>query len=112
MLDSSLTKAVYVKNYEIQISKSKFTHIQVYFCRVSFLTTLDIYKDYFKRRQSDARWLFMHIMTRDNLPYFIIFFIEVTTFLRQGFCNQGASWSSSLDELNNFADNIFLKLVC
>ena len=26
-------------------------------------------------------------------------------------CNQGVSWSSSCDELKNFAVNIFLKLV-
>ena len=49
--DSS--SAVSIKNYEIQISRSDFTHIHVYLCRVSFLTTLDIYKDYFKGRQ---RW--------------------------------------------------------
>ena len=50
-LDSSLTEAVFIENYEIQISKSDFTHIHVYVSRVSFLITLDIYKDYFKGRQ-------------------------------------------------------------
>ena len=50
MLDSSLIEAIYIKNYEIQIFRSDFTHIHVYLCRVSFLTTLDIYKDYFKGR--------------------------------------------------------------
>ena len=48
MLDRSLTKAVSVKNYKIRIFRSNFTHIHEYLCRVSFLTTLDIYKDYFK----------------------------------------------------------------
>ena len=52
MLDSSSTKVVSIENYEIQISKSDFMHIRVYFCRVSFLTTLDIYNDYFKGRRS------------------------------------------------------------
>ena len=47
-LDSSSTEAVSVKNYKIRISRSNFTHIHVYLCRVSFLTTLNIYKDYFK----------------------------------------------------------------
>ena len=47
-LDSSSTEAVSVENYEIQISKFDFMHILVYLCRVSFLTTLDIYKEYFK----------------------------------------------------------------
>ena len=58
MLDSSSTEAVSIENYEIQISRSDFMHIQVYLCRVSFLTILDIYKGYFKDRlkvlQSDA----------------------------------------------------------
>ena len=52
-LDNSLTEAVFVENYEIRISRFDFTHIHVYLCRVSFLTTLDIYKDYFK---GDQRW--------------------------------------------------------
>ena len=47
-LNRSLTKSDSVKNYEIRISRSNFTLILEYFCRVSFLTTLDIYKDYFK----------------------------------------------------------------
>ena len=51
MLDSSSIEAVFVKNYEIWISISDFTHIHVYLCKVSFLTTLDIYNDYFKGRQ-------------------------------------------------------------
>ena len=44
-LDRSLTAVVSVENYEIRISRSNFTHIHEYFCRVSFLTTLDMYKD-------------------------------------------------------------------
>ena len=47
-LDRSLTEAVSVENYEIRISQSDYTHILEYLCRVSFLITLDIYKDYFK----------------------------------------------------------------
>ena len=50
MLDSSSTKGVSVKDYEIQISRSDFWPILMYLCRVSFLTTLNIYKDYFKGR--------------------------------------------------------------
>ena len=52
-LDSSSTEAVSIENYKIQISRFDFTHIHVYLCRFSFLTTLDIYNDYFKGRQ---RW--------------------------------------------------------
>ena len=49
-LDSNLTDTVSIVNYEIQISKSVFNAYPSYLCRVSFLTTLDIYKDYFKGR--------------------------------------------------------------
>ena len=63
MLDSCSTETVSIENYEIQISKSVFMHIQVYLCKVSFLTILNIYKDYFKGRQRwckvmqlDAKW--------------------------------------------------------
>ena len=48
ILDSCSTETISIENYKIQISRSIFTHIQVYLCRVSFLTTLDIYMDYFK----------------------------------------------------------------
>ena len=41
-------EAIFVKNYEIRFSKSNYMHILEYLCRVSFLTTLHIYKDYFK----------------------------------------------------------------
>ena len=69
-LDKSLTVAISIENYEIRISRIDFTHIHEYLCRVSFLTTLDIYKDYFKGHhmmmQLNAKWLYMHIMTKDN----------------------------------------------
>ena len=54
-LDSSSTKAVSIENYKVQISRSDFTHIHVYLCRISFLTILDIYKDYLRAVLSDAR---------------------------------------------------------
>ena len=47
-LDISLTEAVFVENYKIRIFRFDFMHIHEYLCRVYFLTTLDIYKDYFK----------------------------------------------------------------
>ena len=50
-LESSSTEAISIENYEIQIFRSNFRHIHVYLCKVYFLTTLDIYKDYFKGRQ-------------------------------------------------------------
>ena len=50
-LDRSSTQAISVENYEIRFSRSDYTHILEYLCRVYFLTTLDIYKNYFKSRQ-------------------------------------------------------------
>ena len=47
-LDRNSAKAVSVENYEIRFFISDYTHILEYFCKVSFLTTLGIYKDYFK----------------------------------------------------------------
>ena len=47
----SLIEVESIENYEIQISGSNFMHIHVSLCKVSFLTTLNIYKDYFKGRQ-------------------------------------------------------------
>ena len=47
MLDSYLS----IKVYEKQIFNSDFHPIRVYMFGLSFLTTLNIYKDYFKGRQ-------------------------------------------------------------
>ena len=41
---------VSVEIYEIRISRSDFLPMLVYLYRVSFLTTLDIYKAYFRGR--------------------------------------------------------------
>ena len=55
LLNSNLIEAVSVENYEIKISRSDFTHIHVYLCRVSFFITLDIYKDYLRAVSRDAK---------------------------------------------------------
>ena len=47
-LNSNSIEAISVENYDIRISRSNFTHIHMYLCWVSFLSILDIYKDYFK----------------------------------------------------------------
>ena len=54
----NLTQAVSIENYEIRFSRSDYTHILEYLCKVYFLTTLYIYKNYFKSRQE--------IMQSDN----------------------------------------------
>ena len=109
------TAAVFVKIYEIRISRYDFMHIHEYLCRVSFLTTLYIYMDYFKGRHMDATWckVIIHVYCdRRQFCHSSSYSLEATTSLHQGFCDQGASWSSLLDELKNFTTNIFLKLVC
>ena len=112
MLDSCSTETISIENYKIQISRSVFTHIQVYLCRVYFLTTLDIYTDYFKGRLKWCEVIIHAYCDQRQFALVYLFFEEATAFLRKGFCNQGASWSSSLDKVKNFAANIFLKLVC
>ena len=71
MLDSCSTEIVSIENYEIQISKSVFMHIQMYLCRISFLTTLNIYKDYFKSSQKGCKGCgncsCTHIVTGDKI---------------------------------------------
>ena len=47
-LDRFLTQTVFAEIYEIKVFISDYTHIPMYLCRVSFLTILDIYKDYSK----------------------------------------------------------------
>ena len=42
----------FVETYEIRNSRFDFRPMLVYLYRVSFLTTLDIYKDYFKGRHA------------------------------------------------------------
>ena len=59
-LDRSSTQAVSVENYEIRLFRSDYTHISMYLCRVSFFTTLDIYKDYFKGRHKVMQEQYMH----------------------------------------------------
>ena len=63
----SSTQAVSVENYKIKFSIFDYTHILEYLCRISFLTTLNIYKDYFKSRHKDAKWLYMHIVIGDGI---------------------------------------------
>ena len=80
-LNRSSTEAVSIENYEIRISRFDFTYVHEYLCRISFLTTIDIYKDYFKgchiwcnMMQSDCEWklwletefaLVHHILSRN-----------------------------------------------
>ena len=115
----SSIEAVSVENYEIRFSISDYTYILEYLCRVSFLITLDIYKDYFKSRHKWCKvmqsnntcilWLEIEIALVHHILYrsYCVF-----TSLHQAFCNQGASWSSQLMNWRTLQPTIFLKLVC
>ena len=71
MLDNCLIDTLSIKIYKNQFFRSDFWHIHVYVFRLSFLTTLNIYKDYFKGRQRlhkcEEKLLFMQIVTKDIL---------------------------------------------
>ena len=74
MLDSYLIDKLSIEIYENQIFSSDFHPICVYMFMLSFLMTLNIYKDYFKGRHSWCKWVQVdakvfhkHIVIRDNL---------------------------------------------
>ena len=52
MLDSYLIDNLSIEIYENQFFRSDFTPIRGYLFRLSFLTTLNIYKDYFNGRHN------------------------------------------------------------
>ena len=60
----------------------------------------------------NAKVFHKHIVNRRHVPQFIFLFKKLLCLYTVGFCNQGASWSLSCDELKNFVANIFLKLEC
>ena len=59
-LDKSSTETVSVETYKIRISRSNFWLMLVYLYMVSFLTTLDICKAYFKKVVAHAESALVH----------------------------------------------------
>ena len=57
MLDSYSIDNLSIEIYKSQFFKSDCTPIYVYIFRRFFLTTLNIYKDYFKGRHSWCKWV-------------------------------------------------------
>ena len=111
-LDRSSTQAISVENYEIRFSRSDYTHIPMYLCRVSFLTILDICKDYFKG---------CHKMMQKNNTCIVWLEVEIAL-IHHSLCRSyyiftpRVLWPRSflifiVDKLKNFAANIFFKLV-
>ena len=112
----SSTQVVFVKNYEIRFSRSDYTHILEYLCRVFSLTTLDIYKDYFKSRHSGRK-----VLQKNNScilwPETEIALVHHIPCRSHCVFTPRVLWPRSfliftIDEFKNFAANIFLKLVC
>ena len=71
MLDSFSTDRVSIEVYKIQFFRADFTPICKLMFGLSFLTILNIYKDYFKGRQrfrkSVAKLVFTQIVTVDKI---------------------------------------------
>ena len=115
-LDRSSTQAASVENYEIRFSRSNYMHILEYLCRVSFLTTLNIYNDYFKSRYKWCKGIenIIHAYCDRRQKFALvphIFYRSYCVFTPR------VLWPRSfliftVDKLKNFAANIFLKLVC
>ena len=114
-LDRSLTQAVSVENYEIRNFRYDYRHILEYLYRVSFLTTLDIYKNYFK---SYHKWC--KVLQKNN-PCILWPETEITLYhhiLYRSYCifTPRVLWPRSflifiVDELKNFATNNLFKLL-
>ena len=88
-LDRSLTKSESTETYEIRISKSDFRPMLKYLCRISFLTTLDIYIYIYIKLILKAAILGMHIENiwkSDRVPYSLC--KKLLRLCALGFCNQ------------------------
>ena len=79
---------VSIEIYENQFFRSDFTHIHVHVFRLSFLTTLKIYKDYFKGCHIGCKWmkldakvLFKQIVTEDKVALVHLSLEEAATFV-------------------------------
>ena len=118
MLDSFLIDNLSIEIYENQFIRSDFTHIRVYMFRLSSLTTLKIYKDYFKGLHSGCKWmkldakvLFKQIVTEDIFALVHISLEEAIVLYAVGFVTKELHDLHRINELKNFTANILLKLV-
>ena len=104
-LDSCLID-VSIRNYEIQISRFNFWPMLMYLCRVSFFTTLNIYKAYFKCRHireckenTCKRWPSVLFSLKKSYCVFCalgfcnLVFLDLHCWWSKEFCNQQSSSS-------------------
>ena len=83
MLNSCLTDSLSIKIYENQFFRSDFTHIHLYVFRLYFLTTLNIYKDYFKGRQKVVALVVASILWLEIYALFYLSLEEAAAFVRR-----------------------------
>ena len=104
---------VSIENYKIQISRSVFHAYPSYVFRFSFLTTLYIYKDYFK---GHLRWCKGFIHAYCDRRQFALIHLSLkeaaTIVCHIDFVTKELLDLHRVDELKNFVANILLKLVC
>ena len=82
MLDSCSTDTLSIEIYENQFFKYDFTHIHVYVFRLSFLTTLNIYKDYFKGHHKVVALVVVSILWLETYAIVYLSLEEATAFAR------------------------------
>ena len=102
-LDRLLDSCIYreLRNSDFQIC---FHAYPSYVFRFSFLTTLDIYKDYFKSHHKVVALIVTCILWPKTICPNLSFSWRSCCVVHQGFCNQWVYWSSSCgwtDELCN-----------
>ena len=90
MLDSCSIDNLSIEIYGNQFFRSDFTHIHVYVFRLSFLTIINIYRDYFKGRHIGCKWmklgakvLFKKTVTGDKVALVHLSLEEVAAFIRR-----------------------------
>ena len=116
MLDSFSIDRLSIEVYEIQFFRSNFTPIRVQMFELSFLITLNIYKDYLKGRYRDAHQCksFSQAYCEPETIYPSSSFSSRSCCVctPQDFVTKEFRDLHHVDELKNFAAKIFLKLVC
>ena len=110
---TDISIAVSIENYEIQIFRFVFHTYPSYVFGFSFLTTLDLYKDYFNGNHKVVALVVTCILWTETICLSSSFFWRnccVCTPL--GFVTKKLLDLHRVDELKNFTANILFKLVC
>ena len=106
-----LSIEVSIENYKIQISRSDFQLMLMCLCRVSFLTTINLYKAYFRGRHRREYKENIRRTYAKGDQCLILSERNYCIFAPLGFVTK-CFLIFIVDEVKNFAANIFFKLVC